>query len=279
MRRPSIFFKTVWDLRWQAFWYGLGLALMAALVIYIYPDYAEQFAGFEMPEALRALIGDVDFGTPTGFVSAEFFSWIPIVLAVFAITSGSGALGGEEDNGTLDLLLAQPITRRRVAVEKLVGLFVATLLLVAITYVGWLISVPFVDIEVSLSDLALATANLVPLTLVLQALACLATVSLSSRGVATGAITAFAVASYFINYLATLVDSLEPFRVLSVFYHYHGVDVLDSGLHWSGLALLVVLYAAFAALSVFAFERREIGGGVSLLRLPQLRKNATATNS
>lgn len=274
MQRPSIFWKTLRDLRWQVFWYGLGLALMAALIVYIYPSYADQFAGFEIPEAMRALIGDVDYTTGTGFVSAEFFSWIPIVVAVFAITSGTGALGGEETNGTLDLLLAQPITRVRVAVEKLAGLLVASVLIVAITYVGWLVSVPFVDIEVGLGELAVATLNLLPLMLVLQALACLATVTLSSRGTATGAVTAFAVVSYFVYYLGALVDALEPVQVFSIFHHYHGTEVLTDGLQWPGLILLLGLYVGLCLAALRAFQRREIGGGKGAFRLPWARREA-----
>jgi ABC-2 type transport system permease protein len=220
------------------------------------------------------LIGDVDFATGPGFVSAEFFSWVPIILAVFAITSGTGALGGEEANGTLDLLLAQPLSRSRLAAEKLAGLLLSALLIMAITYAGWLASVPFVEIEVGLGELAVATLNLLPLVLVLQSLACLASVTLASRSVATGAITAFAVASYFINYLATLVDALEPVQVLSVFYHYHGTDVLTDGVQWGGLTLLLGVYVASSIAAAAVFQGREIGVGAGAISLPWSRRPA-----
>lgn len=275
MRRPSIFRKTLRDLRWQIFWYGVGMALMAALVVYIYPSYASQLADFNLPEAMKALIGNVDYGTGKGFVSAEFLSWVPVILAVFAITSGTGALGGEEANGTLDLLLAQPVSRQRVAIEKLAGLLLSSLLIAAITYVGWLVSVPFVKIDISLGGLAAATFNLVPLMLVLQSLAMLATVTLSSRGAATGAVTAFAVASYFVNYIAALVSAIEPVRVISIFYHYHGTEVLTGGIQWPGLLLLLAIYVVSSALAVSAFQRREIGSSQTPFRLPWLRHDAT----
>jgi ABC-2 type transport system permease protein len=279
MRRPSVFLQTLRTLRWQVFWYGAGLALMAAFVVYVYPSYASQLADIDIPEAMRALIGDVDYGTGKGFLSAEFLSWVPIVVVVFAVMSGTGAIGNEEANGTLDLLLAQPISRRRVAIEKLAGLFAATALLALITYIGWLISVPFVDIDVSLGDMAVSTANLVPLMLALQSLACLASVTLPSRGVATGAVTAFAVASYFINYIASLVDALEPIRVVSVFYHYHGTEVLTDGVQWAGLVVLLVLCAVFSALTVAGLERREIGGGQLRFSLPWLRSRTDEPSS
>jgi ABC-2 type transport system permease protein len=259
MRRPSVLAKTLRDLRWQIVWYGIGLGLMAALIIYIFPSYSGQLADIEIPEAMRALIGDVDYGTAKGFVSAEFLSWTPLVLVVFAIMGGTSALAGEEANGTLDIVLAQPVSRNRVAVEKLAGLLLGTLLICCIIYVGWLVSVPFVNIDLGLGDLAVATFSIVPLMAFFQAFSLWAGVTLPSRGLATGLAVALAVASYFIYYLANIVDALQPLQQLSVFYHYHGTEVLTDGVHWAGQALIVALYFLFAGWALLSFQRRDLG--------------------
>jgi ABC-2 type transport system permease protein len=271
MRHPSVFYKTLRDLRWQVIWYGIGLGLMSALVVYIFPSYSGQLADIEIPEAMRAMIGDVDYGTAAGFVSAEFLSWTPLVLVVFAIMGGTGTLAGEEASGSLDIVLAQPVSRTRVAVEKLAGLLVATLLICAIVYTGWLISVPFVDIDLGLGELAVATLNLVPLIACFQAFSMWAGVTLPSRGLATGAAVALAVASYFLYYLANIVDALEPLQQLSVFYHYHGTEVLTDGVHWGGVALLLALYVLFAAWALVGFQHRDLGvsAGIKLRLWPR----------
>ena len=275
MRRPDVFWKTLRDLRWQVLWYGLGLALMAAVVVYIYPSYSGQLSDFEIPEALKAMIGNADWSTGTGFISAEMLSWTPIVLVIFAITSGSAALAGEENNGTLDLLLATPIDRSRVFMEKLAGLVLADAGIALIMYAGWLISVPFVAIDVGLGDLAVATANQLPLVLVFQSFALFATMNLPSRGLATGASVAFAIISYFVSYLAALVDVLEPFRQLSVFYHYHGTEVLDDGIHVPGLSLLLLIFIVLTYFAWRGFERRDIGVGGEL-KLPRFLRRQPA---
>ena len=271
MQRPSVLAKTLRDLRWQVVWYGIGLGLMAALVIYIFPSYSGQLADIEIPEAMRALIGDVDYGTAEGFVSAEFLSWTPLILVVFAIMGGTSMLAGEEANGTLDIVLAQPISRTRVAIEKLAGLMLGALLICCIIYIGWLVSVPFVNIDLGLGNLAVATFNVVPLIAFFQAFSLWAGVTLPSRGLATGLAVALAVASYFIYYLANIVDSLQPLQQLSVFYHYHGTEVLTNGVNWGGQALIVVLYAVFAGWALFSFQRRDLGvtAGFNLRLWPQ----------
>jgi beta-exotoxin I transport system permease protein len=264
MQRPSVFYKTLRDRRWQVVWYGIGLGLMSALVIYIFPSYSGQLADIEIPEAMRAMIGNVDYGTADGFVSAEFLSWTPLVLVVFAIMGGTGVLAGEEANGTLDIVLAQPVSRVRVAIEKLLGLLVATLLICAIIYAGWLLSVPFVNIDLGLGELAVATLNLVPLIAFFEAFSLWAGVTLPSRGLATGLTVALAVVSYFVFYLANIVDALQPLQQLSVFYHYHGTEVLTDGVHWGGVAILVALYVLFSGWTLLSFQRRDLGVLTSL---------------
>ncbi len=251
--------KTLRDLRWQVFWYGLGLGLLGAFVVYIYPSYKTQLADFEIPPALQALIGDANYASGPGFLSAEFFSWAPILTVVFAIMAGTSLLAGEEAGGTLELLLARPIGRSRLALEKILGLVLAALLIAAAIYVGWLVSVPFVAIDVSLPRLALATFNLVPLTLFFGMLALWAGVLLPERKAATGLVTAAAVVTYFVNYLANLVDALRAIQVLSPFYYYNGVNVLQHGIDVPKLMVILALTVAFAALAVASFQQREIG--------------------
>jgi beta-exotoxin I transport system permease protein len=267
MPRLSVMFKTLRDLRWQVIWYGLGLGLMAAFIVYIFPSYSSQLANIELPEAMRAMVGNVDYGTAKGFVSAEFLSWTPLVLVVFAIMGGTGALAGEETNGTLDLVLAQPISRTRVALEKLLGLLIATLEICAIIYLGWLVSVPFVSIDLGLGELAVTTLNLVPVILFFQAFSMWAGVTLPSRGLATGTAVALAVASYFVYYLGNIVNALEPLQRLSVFYHYHGTEILTDGVNWGGLALLLLLYVFFAGWVLISFQRRDLGVNSTTLSL------------
>lgn len=259
--------KTLRDLKWQVFWYGVGLAALAALVVYIYPSYSEQFADFEVPEALQAFIGEASFHTPQGFLAAEFFSWVPILLVIFAIMAGTSLLAGEEAEGTLDLLLAQPIGRTRLALEKMAGFAVGAFLILLIAYVGWLVSAPFVAIDVSLVRLFFATLELGPLVLLFGAAAMWCGALFPDRKLATGVVTAFAVASYFLNYIATLVDALEPLPWLSVFHYVGSSDTLTGSFDPVDLAVSLSATAILAVLTLLSFERRDLGvhgGGLTL---------------
>lgn len=140
--------RTIRDLRWQVVGYGLGLASMCMLIVFIYPSYRRQLADFQIPEALKPLLGGGNYGTAAGFLTVEFFSWGPLLGIVFAIRAGTALLGGEETNTTLDLLLSLPISRTRLLLEKLSGFAIAAVVLTMLVNLGWLFSVPFVTLDV-----------------------------------------------------------------------------------------------------------------------------------
>lgn len=256
--KARLFTKALADLRWQVVWYGVGLAFLCTLVVYLYPSYQEQFGSFEIPEAMKPLLGDAGYDTPEGFLTAEFFSTGPVLALVFAIMAGTALIAGEENAGTLELLLSQPLSRRRLILEKMAAFAVASMSIAVLIDIGWLLSVPFVEIDISLSKLLLGTFLMVPPLLFVGMLALWASVAVASRKMATGLVSAYVVASFFLNYLAELVDVLRPARWLS-FNAYMNAGVLTSGVDFLRLAVLLIASLVLALLSVRAFENREIG--------------------
>jgi ABC-2 type transport system permease protein len=271
MPQPRIFIKSLRDLRWQVFWYGVGLASMAAFVVYLYPSYAKQLQDFKVPEALKPFVGNAEIASPNGFLSAEIFSWAPIILVIFAIMAGTSALAGEEAGGTLDLLLAQPISRARLAAEKIAAFACSAALIAAIILLGWLVSIPFVDFQVSWGRLVLATFNVIPITLFFGALSMCAGAASSERRSATGVVTAVAVLTYFVHYLAALVDAIRPLQWASPFYYYGGGKVLAEGMNWPHMSVLVAGSIVLLGLTLVFFQQRDIGARSASIRGPRLR--------
>jgi ABC-2 type transport system permease protein len=275
--------KTLRDLRWQVFWYGIGLGLTAALVVALYPSYAGQFEDFELPETLKKLFGMEDYTTPQGFVSTEFFSQtVPMLMTIFAIMQGTSALAGEEASGTLDLLLSQPISRLRLGIEKIGGFVVSSILVSIIVCPAWAISIPAVGVDLSIGRTVLATFSYLPLVWVFYAISLYAAAALPNRRLATGAVVLYAVATYIIYALAQTVDVLEPLRWLAPFNYYNGSEIIAKGPDVGGALALIGASVAFSLLALRAFERRDIGVR-SEVQLPSFfrrgRSNAVAATS
>ena len=154
----GLFAKTLRDQRRALIGWGIGLAAIATMYAAFYPsieDSAADFTGYleKLPEAVRNVIG-ADFTTPAGYLRSETFSLLgPILFLVFAIGAGARAIAGEEEDGTLDLLLSTPIRRRQLLVDKVGAMVVTATALAAVLFVTLSVVGPPFDLTVPAVDL------------------------------------------------------------------------------------------------------------------------------
>jgi ABC-2 type transport system permease protein len=262
----NVFLKTLRDARRALIWWSLGLVGLAALMIAVYPTVRDNPDLNKMvkdyPEALKAFIafgGDVDYVSGPGYLGSELFAFmVPLLMLIAAIGAGARATAGEEERGTLDLMLANPLSRRRLVVDKLAALAIEVVLLALVLWLSLLVGVEVVGMNVSAAHLAAATASAALLAIAFGAIALLLGAASGHRALAIGVTAAGAVAAYLVNSLAALVDFLEPVREASPFYHYVASDPLRDGLALSHVAFLVGLALVAAVLAALAFDRRDL---------------------
>ncbi len=274
----AVLLKSLRDQKWQVLGFGLSLLAMAAIDVYIWPTYRTTVEQMKLPEAVQAFFGsDLNYATAAGFISAEFFSWIPILLIVYAVIQGTGTVAGEESGGTMDLLMAQPLSRGAMVGQKCLAALAGTVVIIGIGYLGFLGSIPFVNIDISLGDAALASINMAPVTLLFFSLSLWLGVVAPNRAYAAGGAVAVATAAYFANSLATGVDALQWLRYASPFYYYGAGLPLVRGLDWAHIALLLGSSLVFAAWAARAFVRRDITvGGATDAHLGDVLRRALA---
>ena len=271
----SIALKSLRDQKWQVVGFGLSLTAMAAMHVYIWPAYRDTLQNLKLPAAVEAFFGgDLSIATGAGFMSAEFFSWVPILLIVYAVIQGTGAIAGEESSGTMDLLLAQPLGRRSLVLQKIAAACVGSVLIVAIGWLGFLVSVPFVDIGVPLTDTAVACANMLPITLLFFSMSLWLGAVMPNRSTASGAVIGLATAAYFINTLANGVEALRNLRYGTPFYYYGAGLPLVDGIDWPHVGLLLGVSALLMLLTLRTFGQRDVttGGATDLDAAGVLRR-------
>jgi ABC-2 type transport system permease protein len=260
----SLFAKTLYDARRALLGWAAGLLATVATVVAMYPtvrtgSYRRSLQ--EAPEALVRAFG-MDRGTDVvsggGYLGGYLFGFmLPVLLLVFAVGAGAGAVAGEEDRGTLDLLVANPVSRARVLVEKFAAFAVMAFLLGLVVLGGVLAGAPLVDLRVGVAGLAAAIASQALLAVLFGGLAMAVGAATGSRGLAVGVGVAVAVAAYLVNALAPLADALEPLQRLSPIWWATGNDPLQHGL---GVGLLLLLAVLLAVLAVGGrlFARRDL---------------------
>ncbi|HXG76741.1 MAG TPA: ABC transporter permease subunit [Gaiellaceae bacterium] len=260
----SVLAQALRERRRSLVWWTLGLAGLVALNVAFYPsvrddpalsDYAK-----DLPESVRALFagGELDLASPAGYLNSQIFALTaPLVLLVFAIGAGAGAVAGEEERGLLDLLLAHPIRRRDYVLQRFLALavLVAALTLVLLATVA--LGSRLVTLEIGFGRLLAASLSVGLLALLFAAAALAAGALAPGRARAIAVAAGLAVASWIFDGLAQSVDVLEPWRPLFPYYHALGQNPLRHGAPWGGWTLLLAATALLAALAAYGLERRD----------------------
>jgi ABC-2 type transport system permease protein len=162
------------------------------------------------------------------------------------------------EHATLDLLLANPISRRRVALEKAGAMFLTLSLLSLVTFAALAVATAAAGMDVTLGHLAAAAFAVELLALLYGALALMVGAASGRSGLALAVAGAAAVAAYLANVLGSLVPALAPLRQASPLYQYAAVDPLRHGLTFEHAAPLAITAALLVAAAVVAFTRRGL---------------------
>lgn len=254
--------KILKDLQAQIVCWSLGMGLLLFLTITIYPSISTTYSTLmdDLPEGIRAFMGmDFPLNTLEGYLNAEFFTYAPIALAVFSVLSGTGSIISEENNGTLDLLLAQPISRLKLIITKLMGLALANIIVVAILIIMFWGAVIIGNVEFNVGRNMGAFILLWPFLTAISFLSLLLSLVLSSRILAGTIMAVLLVASFILDSLANLISGLEPLRPIYLSIYFQGDEALvtEVSLCYS-LGLTIALFGAFL-INIWLFLRRDIG--------------------
>lgn len=267
-RRPaelhSVFERTLHEQRRALAGWSAGLGTLAAVLLAFFPTLRgnESIAKLleAYPKAFREMFAIADFTTGPGYLRSEVFSLTgPLLVVILAVLWGSDVVAGEEERGTVDVLLANPVSRRRVLVEKSAAVATGVVLVTGFFGVVLWLGGLLVGLDVGAEALVAALISTALLALVFATLALLVAAGTGKRGLARGVAAAVAVASYLVSSLASLVGWLRPARPFSPWYHAIGVDPIGNGFEPWHLALLAGLALAFVALAVAAYDRRDLG--------------------
>src|SRR5713101_3067956 len=127
----SIYLKSFRDYRVPILGWGLGLgALMAAVlaaVPTVFASPAAKAAVVAIGSSYAWIAEPIKIDTAGGYATWKYGITI-LVVVIWPLLAGSGMLRGEEERGSLDVLLSAPRGRVGVALEKLAALGSALLI-------------------------------------------------------------------------------------------------------------------------------------------------------
>jgi ABC-2 type transport system permease protein len=219
-------------------------------------DYAK-----DLPEGLRGLFvgGEIDITSGPGYLNSQVFAMAaPLILLIFAIGAGAGAVAGEEERGTLDLLLAHPLRRSDFVLQRFCATALLVLALTTVLFVTVIVASASVGLEIGLGDLLAACGSNALLAMLFAGVALASGAVLPGRGRAIGIAAAFAVAAWMLDGLGRAIDWLDPLRPVSPFYQAIATDPLRDGVPWGSWAFLAGITGALAFIAVVGLNRRDL---------------------
>jgi ABC-2 type transport system permease protein len=251
--------------------WAILVLLYGLFAVYLYPtitnsslDYVSYIAS--LPEALRAAmgLGNLDMAslsyTLDTFVAVEFVMFWPIIVCFYAIFGGV-SLSREAERGTLDLLLAQPVSRTRVLLTRFASLITGVLVIGIASWAGIALGLPLIDqTPVNLGNQALALALGALMVLAIGGYTVLFNVIFLEPRKALTAAGGLTAVMYIINFIVPVLSpSLSWVRQLSFFYHFNAVEIARTGgLNGTAVAIYGVTFCLTIIAATIIFERRNL---------------------
>ncbi len=260
------FFKGLRDQRRSlAIWIGSVVAYVVMMCA-LFPSIRESAPDMKhyienMPEAFRkAFMGEsTNMSNAVTYLNGELFSFMtPLFVMIFAIGLAAAQIAAEEENGTLSLLLAYPVSRTRLLAQKYGMLVTGALALCGAHLATMLVADVAIGLDLPAGDLVGAHVNLLLLALAIGTVAFATGAATGKRGLTISVGAAVGIVAYLLNIVAKLVESLSWLEKLSLFYYYGGTEPLRVGLRPAFAAVLLAVIAGAALVAWLSFERRDV---------------------
>jgi ABC-2 type transport system permease protein len=258
------FFK---DKKVAIFAYSLAEVLFVTMYVGIFPALKEQAT--KLQELLKTYpkeffsafqIRDIGFSTLEKFLSLEQYSLVwPMLTIILVISLAAAAIAKEIDDGTIENILAKPVSRMKLYFSRYIAGLKAFFIYAVISI---LCVIPVATVYGTDYN---ARAYLVMLGLGLLFGSAVFSFAYMLSAIFSQKSKVYALAGgvmffmYVLNVLASLKDSLKNLQYLSLFYYYDfNTAVSDHYIRWLGVAVFLLVSGVTVTVGALWFQRRDI---------------------
>ena len=257
----SIFAKTLYEKRWAMLWWSLAMVVTTVLIVVLFPTFKDSFGQSlqNVPESMKSILGEAaDYQKIEGFIELQVLMQMVFFTIIYAVILGTGLIAGEENQGTLETLLTNPVNRTRVYFEK----FAASAVILAVVsfsmfFAIWL-GAEMIGESINLWRLFQATFMMWLLTMVFDVLGFALGAITGRRGVSGGVAGAYAFAAYLVTSLAAAVTLLKSINHVSPFKYFNNTRILLNGLQADNVMVLTATCVVMLVIGWAVFNKRDV---------------------
>ncbi len=259
------FFVRTWQAqRLKVLVVALALAIWGALLPVIYQAFQAQI-GFILdsgivPKQLMSF-GGGDMFSLAGVVALGFIHPLAVAMVlVFALGFTVNAVAGERQRGTLEVLLARPISRRGLYLTLLVASVLFVALVIAAQVLGIVIGSAMSGAlgDLPADRLAAMWLNAFLVFAAIATVSLLASVSFDRLSPALTVSLAVILVSYFLEILGSLWVDARGLQPWSLFHYLDPRGALSGSMSAGDWIVPVVVIVAAVAAALVVFPRRDL---------------------
>ncbi|MCD4684975.1 MAG: ABC transporter permease [Anaerolineae bacterium] len=252
-------------------WLLIGWSLYVLLIMSFFPMLVEQSADFDemiknMPRQITGMFvsGDLDdfsVADPGTFLQMRYAAFLILIVGTMAMAQAFNAITNAERDGTLDVMLSLPITRRDYLLGRMANTGVLIFAALVLSYL-MLAGSTFImrEFDVALDSLALAVfMGFFPLATAASFAYMLAVVVPSSKGFAGPIAYLMLIGSYLVHGFAASIADLEPIRPLLLFDYYNVTDLINDGLSLRNVLIPSAAITVYTAVAWWFIDKKELG--------------------
>jgi ABC-2 type transport system permease protein len=246
----------------------LAIGAIIFMLLSMFPEFNKQQGGLDamlksFPDAmLKAFnLDKIGYGTMLGFYSVQGYMMVTLVGSIYTAVFASGILSREETEKTAEFLLSKPVSRRRVIIEKLMGLFtnilLMNLILTVITVIGFQMDK---SSEVN-SKTFILLVFLAPVLLhstfgaIAFFVSGIARKTRNSLSFSMGLVFV----TYFLNIMAGISEKYSVIKYLTPFQYINTADIILGGGIQTGYIFVMLGIIFISVATVFwVYERKDI---------------------
>ncbi len=265
----AVFWKTIKDRKTSLLAYCLAGIMFLWMYVALFPfirDQAEELNKLmetypeSFLEAFGIQAGQLWFDKLENFLAVEHFSFIwPIMVIALLISLGGYSMAGEIEKGTIETLLAEPISRVKLFFEKYLAGVVILILFVIVSIFAVVPLAEAYNVDYQLSHYFTVAILGLMFGLAIFSIATLLSSIFSEKGKAYFITAGILVVMYVLNIVSSLKENLKDLKYLSFFHYFDSSKALidnqiDNLAIWVFLGVTVVC----TAIAVFWFSKRDI---------------------
>jgi ABC-2 type transport system permease protein len=210
----------------------------------------------------KALIGEIgSLGTFGGYISAEVFSYMGIVLGAYVAFLTASFVAGEIEQKSSELMLSLPVSRTRILLSRFAVVLPIIVALAAVMFLAILLGAAYVNESVDATRVGYGMLFMVGFLLAVGGGSLLLSALMSNGRNAAFASIGVLLAMFLVENIGSMVTGIDWARRLSLF-HYAKVTgfIADpsAAIAWSDLGILLIVTAVFLTLAVVVYKRRDI---------------------